>query len=532
MGSQRINVREFLDRDVHDMKSQPRTNAVNLSSGFPSGTGSWRTSALQLRELTAPGELSLVRIAHRGDQQEVRGRDARLLVHVLLSQHRCVVSVDLDDALVEGCGLGECRDRVLMTLLRNTSLRSLSLRSLFDDYRFIQEDLFAAIGMATQLQRLDITATGEVVPCLVDSLCSLLYMACLSTLSISALRFDEQTAERVLDALRENTTLVDLSLPGSFLRCRNLADVPKLCSCLASKASLWHLALAGTDSESEQTCEAIVNVLAVLAECGNLQTLRLSGFVLDGNCACALTRLVARHDGSLRQLDIGGCTWTSDDSPKGEDVAKDCDQPGTSSPEAAHAWLAPFDDFAQVTLTSLSINLGGWKPDEYTALFFVAAVVESLKTITITGVLLGELPQVCRTIRNAGAGEKVYIKNEYLLDSVVIGMLDDCREQMSHLVLSWRSDPSVDSFCKSVQLASSWHNLNTLQLLLSQEALDDVPTSWSLCSYINAATRLRKLELAGCDNPHLCDSLTAENGPPQPSSGCRLLQRGPTRGTT
>ncbi|XP_037521667.1 uncharacterized protein LOC119398926 [Rhipicephalus sanguineus] len=304
-------------------------------------------SGLQLRELTAPGELSLVRIAQRGDQHELHGRDARLLFHALLSQHRCVVSVHLDDVLVEGCELRECRDRVILTLRQNASLRSLSLRSLFNDYKFIQEDLFVAIGTATQLQRLDITASGEVVPCLVDSLCSLLYTACLSTLSISALRFDEQTTERLLDALRVNTTLVDLSLHSSVLRCRNSADVPKFCSYLASQASLWHLALHGTDSEPEQTCKEIGDVLAVLAEGGNLQTMKLSGFIMDSACACALSRLVARHDGSLRQLDIGGCRLISDDSSKSAHAATNCDQPSSSSPEQTLRLAGPVRRFLE-----------------------------------------------------------------------------------------------------------------------------------------------------------------------------------------
>ncbi|XP_037286695.2 uncharacterized protein LOC119179676 [Rhipicephalus microplus] len=533
MGSQGFDVSKFLDRDVHDIGVRFPDLEVFVPCTAPSGSLG-KTSeqccrliewmpiwnrvlahfGLQLQELTAPGELSLVRIAHVGDQQEVRGRDARLLVHVLLSQHRCVVGIHLDDALVEGCGLLEWRDRVIITLWRNCSVRSLILGSLFHDYKFIQEELFSAIGLTTNLQRLEITASGEVTPRLVDSLCVLLYTGCLSTLSIPGLSFDEEATERLLDALQTNTTLLDLSLPGSVLRCRNSADVPKLCSYLASKASLWHLAIIGTHSKPEQMRQAIACVLAVLAASGNLQTLRLSGFLLDGDCACALSRLVARHDGPLQQLDVSGCQWTSGDSPASVDTATDCDQPDASPADtAAHLWLAPFDDFTLVTLASLSINLEGCKPDDYTALFIVAAVIESLKRITVTGVSLSELPRVCRAIREAGAGEKVRIKNEYLLDLKKLGTLDHCREQIGELILSWRSDPSVDSFCKSVQIVSSWRHLNTLRLFLSQEALDDVSTSWSLSSYIRAATRLRELELAGCDNPHLGDSLVAEDGP-------------------
>ncbi|XP_075725273.1 uncharacterized protein LOC142767457 [Rhipicephalus microplus] len=470
-------------------------------------------SGFQLREITVPGEVSLVRVAHEGDQQELRSRDARLLFYSLLSQHRCVVGLDLDDALVEGSGLGECRDRVIWTLQQNNSLRSLSLASTFNDYRFIQEDLFAAIGAATQLQRLDITAVGEVGPGLTDLLCSLLYEARLSTLSIQGLHFNEQTTELLLDALRANNALVELSLHSSVLWCKNLADVPKLCSYLASKASLRHLTLGVTHWEPVEMYKEIEHVLVVLAKSGNLQTLKLSGFLLDGNCACALSRLVAQHGGPLRELDIGDCRWTSDGSAKSDDYVTDWDQPGTSSTVPVHAWLAPFDDMTQVTLVSLSINLEGWKPDDYTVLFFAAAVIESLKTIVVSGVYLSALPRVCRTIRDAGVGEKVHMKNEYVISPVTLTLPEDCREQINHIVVSSYIDRSMDLFCKSVQFMSCFHNLNTLGIFLSQEVLDDVPTMRSLCSYIKAATRLRELELGGCHDPHLHDSLRVENEP-------------------
>ncbi|KAL1446084.1 hypothetical protein MTO96_028924 [Rhipicephalus appendiculatus] len=502
-------------RSLYCAKWKPSRNLGPMLSPYPMATylepGARALRLATARAYSPPVNWSLVRITHKGDQQELRGRDARLLFHALLSRHRCVVSVDLGDAMVEGCGLRECRDRVILTLRQNTSLRSLSLLSIFNDYRFIQEDLFGAIGAATQLQRLEIIATGEVVPCLADSICSLLCTASVSTLSISALFFDERTAERLLDALRANTTVVDLALHSSVLRCRNSADVPKFCSYLASKASLWHLALDAMDSRPVQTRNDIAAVLAVLAESGNLQTLKLSGFLLDGTCARAVSRLMARHDAPLRQLDLAGCIWTMDDSPNSADAATDYDQPRTSTPEPTQAWLGPFDDFTKLTLSSLSINLEGWKPNDYTALFYSAAVIESFKTIMVTGVSLSELPQVCRVIRKAGVGEKVHIKSEYLLNSVRLGLLDECREHTSHIVLCCRSDPSVDSFRKSVQLMSSWHHLTTLRLFLSKETLGDFSTMWSLCSYINAATRLRELELTGRDNARLYNCPTAEN---------------------
>ncbi|KAH6943739.1 hypothetical protein HPB50_026090 [Hyalomma asiaticum] len=352
--------------------------------------------SFQLQELKAPGELSLLRIAPRDQQTEQHGRDARLLFHALLSQHLCVVSVDLDEALIEGSGLGECRERVLSVLRQNTSLRTLNLGSLFSDYRFLQEDVFAAISTTTQLQELVISATAEAVPCLVDLLCSLLYTVRLTTLSIAGISFYEQDCEPLLDALQSNRTVVDLSLHCSILRSRNSADA---------------------------------------------------------------------------------------------------------------------FDFAQATVSSLSVSLKGLKPENCASFFFVAPVIESLKTISVSGVALDELLEVCRTVDSTRMSEKVRFEEQYLVSSEALGLLHEFREQVCHIILSSFHDPSVDAFRNDVQLVCSWYNLATLRLDLSQATLDDFATMYSLCGYLNATTALRKLTLSGCDKPDLSGCLPAENGP-------------------
>ncbi|KAL1479571.1 hypothetical protein MTO96_015901 [Rhipicephalus appendiculatus] len=93
---------------------------------------------LQLRELRGPGKLSLERVFYRGRggcRQRARSRDARVLFHVLLVQHRCVESLHLHDDLIVGSGLGEYRELVVSALEQNRSLRTLTIGSLFVDYK-------------------------------------------------------------------------------------------------------------------------------------------------------------------------------------------------------------------------------------------------------------------------------------------------------------------------------------------------------------------------------------------------------------
>ncbi|KAH7942958.1 hypothetical protein HPB52_002733 [Rhipicephalus sanguineus] len=431
----------------------------------------WR-AGFQLRELTAPGQLSLVRVAHDGGRrQEQHGRDGRLLFHVLLECHRCVVSVELDEVLVEGSGLREARVRVLSALRNNTSLLSLNLVSLFGDYRFIQEDLFADIGSMTQLRELVISATGEAISCLVDLVCSLLHTASLSTLSISGLRFDEMNAKFLSAALRRNGTVTDLSVHSSILNSRNSKGVPSFSRYLKGSTTLSALTLEGTIAEPEDTLTELASVLIPLIVSSTLQKLKLSGFLLHCRCAWLLSRFVAQQGGSLKHLDISGCRWALDGSPKSLDAPTDDGQPS----EPTCAWLKPFDETEQVGLSHLSVSVRDLKPDDFKTLFFVATSVESLRTISI--------------------------------DDVALDVLPEFREAVRRVAVSCLEATSVSAFCKTVHLVRSWNHVTTLRLVLSKEAMGDVFMMWSLCCFVNEAAALKELELAGCDRPDLSHCL-------------------------
>ncbi|XP_075726212.1 uncharacterized protein LOC142767852 [Rhipicephalus microplus] len=212
-------------------------NSVRWHAGF------------QLRELTAPGELSLVRVARDGGRrQEQHGRDVRLLFHVLLECHRCVVGVKLNDVLVEGSGLQEFRVRVSSASWDNTSLRSLKLVSLFSDYRFIQGDLFADLCSMNQLRELVISATGKAVSRLVDLVRSLLRSASLSALSLSGLCLNRINSQLLVKALQRNRTVTDLSVHSSILHSWKSKGVPWFSVYLKESTTLSALTLEGMSS--------------------------------------------------------------------------------------------------------------------------------------------------------------------------------------------------------------------------------------------------------------------------------------------
>ncbi|KAL3197193.1 hypothetical protein MRX96_014806 [Rhipicephalus microplus] len=120
---------------------------------------------LQLRELRVPGRLCLVHVFYRGGggrPHRARSHLARILFRILLVQHNCVEGLHLDHSLIEGSGLGEYREFVVSALQKNVSLRTLTLGSLFCDYRSIREELFAAVAAMVNLGELVVSCSAAI----------------------------------------------------------------------------------------------------------------------------------------------------------------------------------------------------------------------------------------------------------------------------------------------------------------------------------------------------------------------------------
>ncbi|KAH7950179.1 hypothetical protein HPB49_020548 [Dermacentor silvarum] len=445
-----------------------------------------------------PEELSLVRVVHSGShQQEVRGRDARLVFQVLLVRHRCLVSVELDEAVLEGGGLGEYRERIVGALWENVGLRTLTLGSLFPDYRCIRDELFEAIATMTHLQELVILVTDVAPPVLLD--------APDHSLSLTGLVLDAEGAMSLLAALWLNDTVAELSVHESILHSHLPDVVPSFYHDLAATTLLRSLTIEGVPSNSQDTCGELMSMVAQLLERSTFCKLKLVGFLLDADCTCLLARLASCKGGLLKELDVSGCRWAADALPRGRDNAElpDCEQPGPVFSEPACPWLQELDDTARV--------FAELKPEDLRALFSTACTVESLVTVSVSDVALRELPDLCRVIRDTGMSSRVRIEGEYLVDWAVLGALREFPEALSHVALSPLGQPSPEAFRDSVRLLGSRYAVTTLRLLLTQEVVRDVITIRVLSEYLSAATALRDLSLTGCSQPDLSSCLLVAN---------------------
>ncbi|XP_075724181.1 uncharacterized protein LOC142766840 [Rhipicephalus microplus] len=470
---------------------------------------------LQLRELVVPGTLSLVRVVYRGRggwKQREGSRDARILFHVLLVQHSCVKSIHVDDALIEGSGLGKCRERIVSALENNTSLWSLTLGSLFGEYRVIREDLFQAISTMTNLRELTVLGCSAAPLVLLDVICALLAdTMCLVTLAMPGIAFDEIGGTRLIDVLIHNHTIKNLSIHISILHSYKSDELSEFCRYLATSVQLTSLSVQGVRSDSDTSYTDLKHIVQALVISGVLEQLRLADFLLNCECAALLARLVSRNQGRLRILDISSCRWCIPESL--QERRRACEtQEDPALLKWTCPWLEAFDHTAPMVLSFLALSFAGLQPDDLLALLYVAATIESLQIISLTHVSRNHLIQVCRIIRQSGMSGRVRLEGAYLVDSTALAELREFPEAMHGMAISSVSCLSPKAFIDTVQLACTWYKLSTLKLLLTQEVFSEVPMFNKLSKCLKCAPLLSELAFIGSNQPDL--DLTLKDADP------------------
>ncbi|KAL3225799.1 hypothetical protein MRX96_049079 [Rhipicephalus microplus] len=479
---------------------------------------------LQLRELRGPGKLSLERVFYRGKggrRQRARSRDARILFHVLLGKHKCVESLHLNDALIEGCGLGEYQEVVVLALEKNTSLRTLIIGSWFGDYEGIRDDLFVTISMMTHLRELIVLCSGAVQPFLIDSICTLLEdTRCLVSLSMPGIVLDQESGLLLTGELLHNDTIQDLSVHVSILHSYTPNNVSIFSRYLAYGTQLTSLSVQGVHADLERTCMDLKHIVGPLALRGDLEQLRLMGFLLNAECAALLAELVSCKKVRLQSLDISGCQWCIPKSwPERRPAGLASTVKQTGRPVAMQSrclWLRAFDTIARVELSVFTLSMAGLKSDDLLALFNVANTVESLRIISLRDVSRKNLMEVCQAIRETGMSGRVRLEDSYLVDSAALAELREFPEALRSVAISSLDHPSPRAFVEAIHLVCSWNHVTALKLLLTRETLSDVPTFHKLSKCLSTAGSLKELALIGSDHPDL--DVTPQSGDPPHSA--------------
>ncbi|KAH7942876.1 uncharacterized protein LOC119400284 [Rhipicephalus sanguineus] len=474
---------------------------------------------LQLRELRGPGRLSLVRVVYKGGggcTQQTQSHHARILLHVLLVKHSCVESLDLDDVLMEGGGLGECRELVVSALRKNTTLQTLTLCSLYE-YKSVCADLFGAVGTMTNLHELTVLGSGLPHSFVQDAVCPLLVSTtCLTTLSIPGIIYIEETGTRLVDALLRNETVENLSVHASIASTCLRNGFSEFSHFLANSARLTSLSVQGVYGDPNFTYPIIESIVPPLVFSGKLRKLRLWNFRLTAECAGLLAVLVSRQEGCLESLDIGGCCWSPKGWPERWFQGDLPDGEHTGEPAPTHKtcpWIRMFDSTAQVQLSFFALSFEELRLDELRVLLDRAAAVASLRNISLSGVPLNKLKKVCRVIRKAKMFGRVRIDEVYYVDSSVLAELQCYPEALSKMAITSFTEPCLKAFAGAVQLACTCFRVTQLELNLTQEFLSDVLTFRTVSEYLSTAVLLNALWLTGCDDPDLSRTLRSAGRP-------------------
>ncbi|KAK8788344.1 hypothetical protein V5799_021880 [Amblyomma americanum] len=486
---------------------------------------------LQLRELTAPGELSLVQVRDQGcgHEQEERSRKGRLLFRLLITQHHCVVSLDLCEAIIEDCSFGQFHHLVAEPFQRNSTLQKLSLGG-FRDYDFIRPALFAAIATKTDLQEFDFVDRGEFLG-LINPLRVLLENseANISKLSIPGLHFDVEHAKRLVASLGRNGTILELSVHVSILCSLFPSGTARFLVYVGNCERLQALTVTD-DRDVVATVEVRSIVEALLLPRSNILRLKFLGFLLDEDCAHQFSRLLARN-GPLESLDIIECRWIrvaplSPYSIIAREVEHGLGLVGPHISGRVRPWVDAF--IQNTTLKFLALDLFHLTVVDFGIFFQGLASVQSLRTVLLGGVAGKDLPHVGQIIRDTGMCQRVSVDAEYLVYPALLYALEDCPQVLRHASVNSSREPSP-VVCRETLLNMTtprWCQLTTLRLFLSQEFFDDA-LAGALDQCLREVTSLKELELAGCEEPDL-SRLTGEESP---NPVLRALFRSPSMRT-
>ncbi|KAH9365368.1 uncharacterized protein LOC144138431 [Haemaphysalis longicornis] len=473
----------------------------------------WHIS-LQLQEVDAPGELSLVRVSHDGVgwQQEQRSSNARVLFHALLTSHRCVTRVDLTDALFEGGTLNEIRELAVKALRENKSLRILNVSTL-PDCNIIRADILTVLSRMVHLQELRVDESED-VRLVVDALQSLISASkSLNKLDISELVVDDTDSKRLSASLKGNRSVTRLSVHTSILIARSGSGVANFSGYL--RRAPWIASLTVTGSKKDTSHEGLRGIIEPLLMARTISELTLIGFQLDARSTGLLAQLVARSV-CLERLDIASCYWIPPRSSHDEDEIDESSLlEGEQERQAVSSYFVSFAIALSLnkSLTFLSLNLGDFHPYAIRVLITALSQVKSLEEVVVNGISLEDVRACGLEVRDGGLSGLVSFQDQYTICPVVLAALEQC-PSLTSVIIDTR-DIRRDLFHAAICRMPAWRHVTTLWLLLTQDALDNATVN-AITMYLSETTALKELWMFGSNEADLrvCNSATNKSRSP------------------
>ncbi|KAL3207804.1 hypothetical protein MRX96_052626 [Rhipicephalus microplus] len=260
----------------------------------------------------------------------------------------------------------------------------------------------------------------------------------LTTLKISELRLRGSRAQDLVAALKENSTLKELSIHGSVI-------------CEAGTRCVRGLLEGQQFTHHPQL----------------IKNLSLTNILFDRVNATLAARIFSENK-TIRSFHVAYF-------PQALSL-----QPGTDY----NLWHAPLSN--NDTLEELGLPFSIWKPEQWADFFSIAAGKANLKRITVFVHVTAhrKLPTLCKVLKESGAEEKVSLGTYFV------------RQDVDLMYSKAFSD--VDMFCFGDRLGQFVCRLQQFTHITSIRftiRIGNLPLASSLASYIRSTTSLQKLRL-------------------------------------
>ncbi|KAL1443273.1 hypothetical protein MTO96_046033 [Rhipicephalus appendiculatus] len=330
----------------------------------------WHVS-LELRELY-PGQLSLVNMDKPRFPSEAQRREAATLLHCLLTYHRCLVSVVLNEYIFDGH-----HQIIFHALPKSPSLRKLEVR-LFVTFTPAYQSFSTGLPLLNHLQELDCQVM-DLDRSFCEGLSKLLVSTTsLTTLTLSASDLRTRDAVVIFRGLKRNRTVTTLSLG------RRVSVILSQCAVefadyLRENQKLRRLIVTSYCSEDDNVPNLIIRSLFGTTA---LSEVSLVDFSLDNENSRLVAEMLSENR-SLRAFHMVQCgLYRSGRFPEYVCVS------GRICP-----WIIALGK--NTTLERLTMDFSCFNLEECWSLFKTLASNKSLKSITVDDVPTVE---ICRAL--------------------------------------------------------------------------------------------------------------------------------------
>ncbi|KAH7985189.1 hypothetical protein HPB52_024271 [Rhipicephalus sanguineus] len=406
---------------------------------------------LELREFSA-GELSLVETkAPIYCNVPERKHEAAILLHQLLTQHRCLVSVELNEHMLNG-------PRKLISLIRDALRESTALRKL---------KLCLPIRHARVPREIDThlwpghfwTILEEPYVCLDHDFLEgfaefLVITRTLTTLDISQVPIEGTSADDILLRLKCNATITTLSVNTLIMSPRGSRQDVVFADYLRENRTLQSLSVT-----ARATHNLNEHVLWALFASNTLSELNMIQFRLNTK----ISQLIASHLEKNQTLKSFNLVQSKLEPPwyRSDTSLHHMENFGDVSINI-RPWLVVLIE--NKTLTELTLNFAVFNLAECRCFIRALASNVSLKRVTVDWLTQSTVAEICQAVRENGVWDRFFISAPLVIEDPVVA-LTECKElhrikfdsdifkpeqesEQLHATLSLlQSSPHVTSLC-------------------------------------------------------------------------------------